>query len=158
MKLQPASQREVKRMAVGVCALSAVEFAVFIVLHLLGVFPFSSKIVFGIIGGTVVAVLNFILLCLTVQKAVGMESQKAMKAHIQFSYNFRLITQAGWVVVAFLVPRFNVVAAALPLLFPTLIIFMLQKKGTLVEPSERKNPEPSEDDEEDEERLESFEA
>ena len=157
MKLQPASQREVKRMAIGVSVLSAVELVGFIVLHLLGVFPFSSKIVFGIIGGTVVAVLNFILLCLTVQKAVSMESQKAMKAHIQFSYNFRLITQAGWVVVAFLAPCFNVVAAALPLLFPTLIIFMLQKKGTLVEPSERKNPEPSEDDEEDEERLESFE-
>jgi len=157
MKLQPASQREIKRMAVGVFILSAVEFAAFIVLSLLGVFSFSSKIVFGIIGGTIVSIFNFILLCLTVQKAVGMESQKAMKAHIQFSYNFRLMLQAGWVVVAFLAPCFNVVAAALPLLFPTIIIFLLQKRGTLVEPSERKNPDPSEDDGE-EDRLESFEA
>ncbi len=144
-------------MAAGVSALSAVEFFAFIVLHLLGVFPFSSKIVFGIIGGTAVAVLNFIFLCFTVQKAVGIESQKAMQTHIQFSYNFRLILQAGWCVVAFLLPCFNVVAAALPLLFPTVIIFILQKKGELVESSERKNPDPSEDDEEEEERLESFE-
>ena len=156
MKLQPASQREVKRMAAGVSVLSAVEFVGFIVLHLLGVFPFSSKVVFGIIGGAAVAVLNFILLCLTVQKAVGMGSQKAMQTHIQFSYNLRLVLQAGWVVLAFLLSCINVVAAAIPLLFPTVIIYMLQKKGELVEPSERKNPEPSED-EEDEERLESFE-
>ena len=80
-----------------------------------------------------------------------------MKAFIQGSYNGRLLLQAGWVVVAILVPHFQVVASAAPLLFPNLTIFYLQAKGKLVEPSDRKNP-PADDQDEPEDRLESFEV
>jgi hypothetical protein len=60
------------------------------------------------------------------------------------------------VVAAFLLPFVNVLAAAVPLLFPTVIIFYLQQKGKLVTPSERKNPE-NLDEDEPEDHLGSFE-
>ena len=95
-------------------------------------------------------IVSFIILCLSVQRAADMEPGKAMKAQMQLSYNLRLLLQAGWVVAAFLLPCFQVLAAAVPLLFPTVIIFYLQQKGKLVTPSERKNPEnPEEDEQED---------
>ena len=142
-------------MSIGVAALSVVEAAAFLVLHLAGIFPFAINIVLGIIGGCAVAILNFTVMCITIQKAVGIKTEKAMQTHIQFSYNARLFIQAGWVVFAFLMPWLNAVAAAIPLTFPSAIIFYLQKKGTLTEPSERKNPEHSDDEPED--HLESFE-
>ena len=112
--------------------------------------------VLGAAGGVGVAVLSFVMLCLAVQKAVDTQDEKLRKSRMQLSYNLRLLIQAGWVVLAFLLPCFNVLAAAAPLLFPTVIIFYLQQKGKLVTPSERKNPEPS-DEEEPEDRLGTFE-
>ena len=80
-----------------------------------------------------------------------------MRKRIQGSYNGRLLLQAGWIVAAFLIPHVQVVAAAVPLLFPNLTIFYLQAKGKLVEPSERKNP-PAEEQEEPDDHLGTFEV
>ena len=103
----------------------------------------------------VIAVGNFALLCLTIQKAMKIEDKKQMKARFQLSYNARLIAQAAWVVVAFKVSCFQAVAAALPLLYPSAVIMFLSKRGKMVTPSQRTNP-PAE--EEQEERLDSFEV
>ena len=157
MKLQPASKKEVKRMAKGCLICAAIQLCGLAVLHFLGILPFTYRIPLSTVIGTGVSLLGFVILCLSVQKAAGMTDQKAMKAQMQLSYNARLILQAGWVVLAFLLPFFTVIAAAAPLLYPTVIILLLQKKGTLVEPSTRKNPESSEEDEE-EDHLESFEV
>lgn len=157
MKLQPASKKEVKRMAIGSVICLAIELAVFLVLHFINVLAFSCRTVISAMGGVIVELISFVILCLSVQQAAGMTDKKAMKARMQLSYNLRLLLQAGWVVAAFAAPFLSVLAAAVPLLFPTAIIFFLQKKGTLVSPSDRKNPESSpEDDEED--HLESFEV
>lgn len=157
VKLQPASKKEVMRIAKGSLILAAAELLVFFILHLIKLVPFTFGVVLSILGGVLIAVLNFTFLCLAIQKAAGTEDKKLMKSRMQFSYNIRLALQAGWVVAAFLIPFLNAIAAAAPLLFPTLIIFFLQKQGKLVEPSTRKNPEPSEDEEEEEDHLESFE-
>ena len=163
MKLQPASKKEIKRMVIGSSILGVIEILVFLVLYFVKVIASFYPVILGVLGGVVIAVLNFTLLCLAIQKAANMvEDKKAMKAGMQVSYNIRMLIQAGWVVFAFIVRAvINPIAAAIPLLFPTIIIFFLQKKGTLVEPSTRKNPEPSEDEEEDEEEedhLETFEV
>ena len=156
MKLQAASKKEVKRMAVGSVICAVIELAGFFLLHLLGIVRFTYRVVLGTAGGVIVALLGFVILCLSVQQAVSMEAGKAMKARMQMSYNLRLLLQAGWVVVAFFAPCFNVLAAAAPLLFPTVIIYFLQEQGKLVEPSERKNPEIT-DEEEPEDHLVSCE-
>ena len=157
MKLQPASKKEIKRIAIGTGAFDLILLAALFVLSLEGLLTFNYTVFLGILVGSCVAILNFTIMCLTIQKATGIDDQKQMKAFIQGSYNGRLMLQAGWVVVAILVPHFQVVASAAPLLFPNLTIFYLQAKGKLVEPSERKNP-PADEQDEPEDRLESFEV
>lgn len=144
MKLQSASRREVKRIAFGTVVGSAILVAVMFVLSAIGVGTFDYRVFTGVIGGSIVAVLNFSLMCMTIQRAVGIGEQKAMKSFIQGSYNGRLLLQAGWIVAAYLMPWVNIFAAAIPLLFPNLMIFYLQARGKLVTPSDRKNPPPEE--------------
>ena len=147
MKLQAASQREVKRIACGTAVGGVILIAAMFVLSMLGIGVFDYRVFTGAIGGSVVAVLNFAMMCMTIQRAVNIGEQKAMKAFIQGSYNGRLLLQAGWIVAAYLMPWCNVFAAAIPLLFPNLMIFYLQARGKLVTPSDRKNPSPDEMDE-----------
>ena len=144
MKLQSASLREIKRIACGTAVGGVALVAVMFVLSLMGIGEFDYRVFTGVIGGCCVAVLNFTMMCITIQRAVNIGEQKAMKAFIQGSYNGRLLLQAGWIVAAYLISWINVFAAAIPLLFPNLMIFYLQARGKLVTPSERKNPPPEE--------------
>ena len=157
MKLQPASKKEIKRIAIGTGVCDLILLAVLFVLSLESLLTFNYTVFLGALIGSCVAVLNFTIMCLTIQKATEIDDKKQMKAFIQGSYNGRLMLQAAWVVIAMLVPHFQVIASAAPLLFPNLTIFYLQSKGKLVEPSDRKNP-PAEEQEEPEDRLESFEV
>ena len=144
MKLQDASQREVKRIACGTAVGGVILVIVMFVLSVLGIGQFDYRVFTGAIGGCVIAVINFTLMCITIQRAVSIDEQKSMKAFIQGSYNGRLLLQAGWIIAAYLMPWVNVFAAAIPLLFPNLMIFYLQARGKLVTPSDRKNPPPEE--------------
>jgi len=137
MKLQPASRREVTRIAIGTVACDGIMIAGLFLLSQfdIGTFHFI-KIILGALCGTVIAVLNFTLLCLTVQSAVGIENQRKMKARFQSSYNLRLIIQAGWIVAAFLLrDKIHFLAAAAPVFFPKVTILYLQITGKLQPPS-----------------------
>ena len=82
-----------------------------------------------------------------------------MKAFIQGSYNGRLILQAAWVVVCFLVDHIHLIAGAAPLLFPNAIIFYLNAKGKLMPPDPPRDPNKAilEEEEDEEENLGPFE-
>lgn len=155
MKLQEASKKEIKRIAVGTGVCFVLMIAVFALLSLFDIVTFDYRVLLGGVAGSLVAIGNFTILCLTIQSAAQIEDKKQMKMRFQLSYNYRLVLQAGWVVAAFFLPCFNVFAAAIPLLFPTAVIWYLQSRGQLVTPSERKNP-PA--DGEEEETLDSFEV
>ena len=157
MKLQSASQHEIKRIACGTAVGGVLLVAAMFVLSRMGIGTFDYRVLTGALGGCIVAVINFALMCITIQRAVNIGEQKAMKSFIQGSYNGRLLLQAGWIVAAYLMPWVNVCAAAIPLLFPNLTIFYLQARGKLVTPSERKNP-PPEEMEEPEDHKGSFEV
>lgn len=162
MKLQPSSKKEIKRIAIGTAICSVIMVAALFVLSLVGVGTFSYRVFIGAVGGSLVAVLNFTVMCLTIQKATNIDDQKQMKAFIQGSYNGRLILQAGWVVICFMVSHIHLFAGALPLLFPNAIIFYLNAKGKLMPPdpprdSSRIIPE-EDDEEEEEEKLGPFEV
>ena len=145
MKLQPASKREIRRIALGTAACDGIMIAGLFLLSQFDIGSFDLlRILLGAAGGSAVAVLNFTIMCLTVQSATGYDDQKKMKAFIQGSYNGRLALQALWVVICIIVPWIHTLAGAAPLLFPNLVIFWLQANGRLVTPSERKNPDPSE--------------
>ena len=157
MKLQSASQHEIKRIACGTAVGGVLLVAAMFVLSRMGIGTFDYRMLTGALGGCIVAIINFALMCVTIQRAVNIGEQKAMKSFIQGSYNGRLLLQAGWIVAAYLMPWFNVIAAAVPLLFPNLSIYYLQARGKLVTPSERKNP-PPEEMEESEDHKGSFEV
>ena len=148
MKLQPASQREVRRIAVGtlVCDVLMVAGLFLASQFDIGTFDLGKILVSAAIG-SVIAVLNFALMCLTVQSAVGMADQKQMKAKFQLSYNVRMIIQAGWTVIAFLIPGLHFVAGAAPVIFPKVTILYLQAKGKLLppDPPRPSNPESTEE-------------
>lgn len=157
MKLQSASKKEIRRITSGTLVCDVLLAAGLFVLSLVGVGTFELlPVLLGIAGGTAMAVLNFTIMCLTVQSAVNYEDQKQMKSFIQGSYNGRLALQALWVVICIIVPWIHTLAGAVPLLFPNVVIFWLQARGKLVTPSERKNPAPAEVEDEDD-HLGSFE-
>ena len=158
MKLQPASRREIRRISIGTLICDGIMIAGLFLLSQFGIGTFQlSRILLGAACGSVIAVINFAILCLTVQSAVEIESKRKMKARFQLSYNIRLILQAVWVVLCFLIPQIHFVAGAAPVLFPNVVIFYLQYKNKLIPPSDAaSSPAPSQEEPED--YLGSFEV
>ena len=165
MILQSASRKEVHRIAIGSSVCCVVEIAAFWLLSELGVGTFSYRIVTGALGGTLMGILNFALMCIMIQKATEIDDEKLMKAKVRNSYSFRKLIQVLWVVAAFLIPGISVLAAAIPLFFPNLVIYYLQMRGKLFpaeDNTQRKtvapSPPPAEEEEEQEEDLGPFES
>ena len=120
MILQPASRKELKRVALGTGALDLILIAGLFLLSQFGIGSFDLvRILLSTLIGSVIALLNFTLMCLTVQSAVGMQDMKKMKAKFQLSYNARMILQAGWAVVAFLVPQIHLLPVRPPFSSPS---------------------------------------
>jgi hypothetical protein len=127
---QPASKKEIRRIACGSALLTAALWVVYALLAVFGITGFGWRIILSSLVGDVVAVGNFAALCLMVQKAAAAAEDKGRsKSIVQLSYNLRLTVQAAWVVLAYILPCFNVIAGALPLLFPRLVIYYLQLTG-----------------------------
>ena len=148
MKLQPASRKEVKRIAIGTLACDAIMIAGLFLLSQFEIMTFDLvKILLGTVPGTIIAIVNFAILCLTVQTAVNIENQRKMKARFQASYNLRLTIQAIWIVAAFLLrSHIHFLAAAAPIFFPKITILYLQFSGKLMPPAapapeSQENPE-----------------
>lgn len=142
MKLQPASRREIKRIALGTAVLDVLMIGAFALLALLGIMEFQPlPILLAAAIGSALAIGSFTLLCLTVQQAVEIEDRKKMQAKFQLSYNIRMMVQAVWVVICFLVPWLNIFAGAIPLAFPKLTILYLNGKGKLVEKTGESAPQ-----------------
>ena len=156
MILQPASRKELKRIAVGSAVCAVLEIALFWLLSVFGIGRFSYRIVTGTVGGTLMGILNFALMCLMIQNATGIADEKLMKAKVRGSYNLRKIIQILWVVAAFLIPGINVLAAAIPLFFPNVVIYYLQFRGKLFpkeDPTPKADPAPAPQEPETEEDV-----
>lgn len=159
MKLQPASRKELSRIAIGTLVCDGVMIAALFVLSLVGVGSFDVfRILLGAACGSVVAIVNFAILCLTVQSAVEIENKKKMKARFQLSYNIRLLLQAGWVVLCFLLKPIHFVAGAAPILFPNVVIFFLQSRNRLFPQSDAPAKPMADDEEPEEDSLGPFEV
>ena len=133
MRLQAASRKEVSRIAVGVLVCTVIMVAGLFLLSQLGVGKFDvSKILLGALLGSVIAIVNFIILCLTIQSALDIKSQRKMKARFQTSYNVRLLIQAVWIVVCFFLrEKVHFFAAAAPVFYPSIWLVYLQLTGRL---------------------------
>lgn len=118
--IQPAIKKETKNVAVSTAIGVVIMWVVFAILH--GVMPekvpFDYTVILGGLFGGFVAVLNFFLMGLTVQKVASMEDEKDAKAFMKNSYSKRMLVQMVWVIVAIAAPCFQFVAGMVPLLFP----------------------------------------
>lgn len=133
MKLQAASRKEVSRITVGVLVGDAIMIAALFLLSQLGVGEFHiGKIFIGAAIGSVIAIANFIILCLTIQSALEIENKRKMKARFQMSYNIRLLIQAVWIVVCFFLrEKIHFFASAAPVFYPNVWLVFLQLTGRL---------------------------
>lgn len=92
----------------------------FLILHLIWPekIPFDYRVFLGGIGGGAVAVLNFFLMGMAVQKAVSETDEAGAKRRMQASYSQRNLMQMLWAVLAIVLPCFQFAAGILPLLIP----------------------------------------
>ena len=130
-RLSPAVRKETIHIAVATAILVVVMWVVFFFLHrfMPDRVPFDYRVILGGLCGGFVAVLNFFLMGLTVQKVVSTEDEDLAKNRMKASYSQRMMLQMAWVVVAIVAPCFYFVAGIVPLLFPSLGIKIMALLG-----------------------------
>ncbi|MBQ7616174.1 MAG: hypothetical protein IJU77_14105 [Butyrivibrio sp.] len=130
MKLQPAVKTETGKIALGTGIGVLIMYAVFFVLHMVipkdirfgWSVPFDYKVILGGICGYLVAVGNFFWMAVTVQKVANIEDEKQARSTMGVSYRYRTLIQLLWVILAIVVPVFNMVAGIVPLFIPSIVI------------------------------------
>ena len=89
----------------------------------------------GLWGGTF-AIVNFILMALTVQKATSEDSEMMARKRMQSSYSLRMSLTIFITILAVIIPAINWIMSAISLFFPRITILVmplfrsdLRKKG-----------------------------
>lgn len=133
MKPDSAVRRETARVAAGVFGLVAVMLAVYAVIG-----RFSVPVLLGGVYTGLLTVVNFFAMGLTVQGVTNRAAEKErseqeladltieMKNRMKLSYNLRMIALFALLVVGIAVFKFDPLATILPVVFPTLVIRVLQ--------------------------------
>ena len=124
MKLQKAVKEETIFVALGSLILSVLMVCAFFGLNrvLPEQVPMGLPVILGAAGGCAVAVGNFFLMALTVQKVAGIENYDQAYRSMQVSYRYRTFLQLIWCVLCMVLKFINPVAGILPLLWPSLLI------------------------------------
>lgn len=118
--VQPAVKKETKNVAVSTGIGIVLMWILFAVLHVAfpEKVPFDYTVFLGGIGGGIIAVLNFFLMGLTVQKVAATKDDADAKMKMKASYSRRMLMQVLWIIIAIVAPCFWFAAGILPLLFP----------------------------------------
>ena len=118
--VQPAVKKETKRIVKITAVGLILMWILFAVLHFAmpDKVPLDYTIFLGGIGGGAVAVLNFFLMGLAVQKAAAASDEGTARMKLKASYSQRFMMMILWVIVAIVAPCFHFVAGIAPLLFP----------------------------------------
>ena len=118
--VQPAVKKETKRIIKITIVGLILMWILFAVLHFTmpDKVPLDYTVFLGGIGGGAVAVLNFFLMGLAVQKAASASDEGTARMKLKASYSQRFLMQILWVILAIVAPCFHFVAGIAPLLFP----------------------------------------
>ena len=118
--VQPAVKKETKRVVKITAVGLILMWSLFAVLHFTmpDKVPLDYTVFLGGIGGGAVAVLNFFLMGLAVQKAASASDEGTARMKLKASYSQRFLMQILWVILAIVAPCFHFVAGIAPLLFP----------------------------------------
>lgn len=134
-KIQPAVKQETRRVTVYTTVGVAGMWVVFLILHLMfpEKVPFDYTVILGGIGGGAVAVLNFFLMGMAVQKAVSETDESGARQRMQASYSQRNLIRMLWAILAIALPCFQFVAGIFPLLIPGTAIKLWGIKNSITE-------------------------
>ena len=118
--VQPAVKKETTRVVKITAVGLILMWILFAVLHFTmpDKVPLDYTVFLGGIGGGAVAVLNFFLMGLAVQKAASASDEGTARMKLKASYSQRFLMQILWVILAIVAPCFHFVAGIAPLLFP----------------------------------------
>ena len=118
--VQPAVKKETKRVVKITAVGLILMWILFAVLHFTmpDKVPLDYTVFLGGIGGGAVAVLNFFLMGLAVQKAASASDEGTARMKLKASYSQRFLMQILWGILAIVAPCFHFVAGIAPLLFP----------------------------------------
>ena len=118
--VQPAVKKETKRIIKITIVGLILMWILFAVLHFAmpDKVPLDYTVFLGGIGGGAVAVLNFFLMGLAVQKAASASDEGTARMKLKASYSQRFLMQILWVILAIVAPCFHFVAGIASLLFP----------------------------------------
>ena len=124
--IQPAVKRETRNVALITLIGVVIMCVVFFILHIFfpDTVPFDYTVILGGVCAGCVAVLNFFLMGLAVQKIATITEEDEARKAMQKSYYRRFGLQVLWIIAAIAAPCFNIVAGLLPLMFPGLGIRM----------------------------------
>ncbi len=116
IKLDKVVLRETVYVAVWVAVFSLIMEAVFLVLS-----RWDITVLLGNLLGALGAVLNFLLMGITVQKAVS-KDEKDAKNLVKLSQTLRQFMLLGFAAVGFIFNCFNIIAVLVPFLFPSVAV------------------------------------
>lgn len=122
-------QKEVKKVTKGI-----VVYDLLILIVLAITFNFNKQMVLGLMFGTLIAILNFRLLSITITKAVAMPATKS-QIYSSGQYLIRMTIVAVVLFVSATVPHLNIITTAIGLL-STKFVILSQK--LLIEKVKRK--------------------
>lgn len=115
-KIDETVLKETKFIALSVLILSALMQAVFLIMG-----EWRLPVLWGNLLGGGFAVLNFLLMGLTVQKAVGLDEKEA-KNTVKVSQAYRTLLMFGVAALGVTLSCFNDWATIIPLFFPRIAI------------------------------------
>ncbi|MBE6862435.1 MAG: hypothetical protein E7497_06020 [Ruminococcus sp.] len=125
--------KETKYITVWVIILSVIMEAVFLIIGM-----WDYKVLLGNIWGAGIAVLNFLLMGITVQKAV-MKDEKDAATTMKFSQTMRNAMLLIGAVLGIVLPFFNGAAAIIPFFFPRIAIAFIPLRERNASKREVKN-------------------
>jgi len=124
-RIDPTIKRETAYIALCVLIMSMLMQSVFLIIS-----AWDWTVLWGNLLGGFAAVLNFFLMGLTIQKALGKDKKDAASL-MKASQSLRMVMLLAFAAVGALAPCFNLIAVVVPLVFPRIGIFfrpMLDKK------------------------------
>ena len=128
-KIDPTVRRETGYVAIWLAVAILPVQAVFLLLR-----RWDYSVLLGSVLGSLTAAGNFLLVGLMVQKAVT-QTEKQAKNTVRLSQGGRLLLQGVILVLAAVLPCFNIWATAIPLLVPRIAVSVRAKQQAAANPS-----------------------
>ena len=119
MKLDPTVKKETLYIASWTVILALLMHAVFLLLG-----KWTLPVLFGSLLSVSAGILNFLLLGVSVQKAVAMADAKEAKTSLRLSWLLRTLFLFGVAVLGAVLPVFDIWATVIPLFFPRIAMLL----------------------------------